>query len=1092
MKPLRFLFALWATTLVSATTAWTSTAADPAQNTALPNQIINPTPPADNIVRDAEGHVDYIVELNPDVPLSYPEALTQLSRFATYHKPRVVNAITDFESLYGFRAHSLTSWTLPTFSVFLDEDQAAELGADTRVKAMTPNRRGKFSITAVPDAGAVWSDSVSNPVQSWGKVAVNSGSIPSGGTSVVYVLDAGVGQHVDLNVVEWVNPNPSHTYMCGTRAGVPCTPAILPYVVGCYTHATAVAGIIGAKGIGVTGINPGVKVVSVVAPDSIDVTAGCLADPDPDHSSVMNGLDWIMSDIASNSRPSVVNLSAVVDSMPTLNGVIHSMTHPTTGAGAVFVQAAGNQYDDACNYAYNNGGAASASDGVLVVGAINNHGQPVVPFIKLYTPPIGFWKDAAALGYDSGSNYGPCVDIWAPGDGIYTTIANPSTVANQLGNTVYNTYGMGSGTSFSAPNVSGLASVLIEKSISPPSTPVAVETAIRTGAYALGSVDSANIAIKISTANPTHPSPANKPYGELILTTADTDPSTSATTTSVNGYKIDQNLHNFTGDAPGAFDAYYNMVVDFHLTGPSGCTVKRTLSSNNAIFNYIVNAGFSFATPSSQAWNLGSTSASTTWNVSSDCFPSGALVTSYTPSVTLSVADGGNFYQGQTGATYTLTVHNSGFHTQANSNVTVTEATPPGMMITSMTGQSGSGWTCSTITCNAICLPAAPKCTRFLAIPNGMDAPPITVTVNIAANAPGTITNAPTVSLVNPPVTVPASHITSISWATQNSLATPRVSHAAAITGPSSSQILVVGGFNNNTNVAYASAERYSPQTNQWTAAGTMQYARMYFTASSVGQRVYVTGGTAGVLTPAEIFDSQTGVWSLAAAPTVIRQGHSATVLSSGKIFVAGGYNATVSAEIYDPTANAWTSAGTPAISGYFNAATLLSDGRVLVTGGVNHSSPIADAEIYDPVAGTWSSVPGMVAPRYMHSATLLSSGKVLVAGGYGAFGNMASVEIYDPVSNSWAAGPSMIDARSGHTAALLPTSGKVLIAGDGGTDYSHNEIYDPSTSIWTSAPKFVTGRTNHTALLVNGKVYAAGGVTSAATPTGTVESYTP
>jgi len=758
----------------------------------------------------------------------------------------------------------------------------------------------------------------------------------------------------------------------------------------------------------------------------------------------------------------------------------------------VFVQAAGNQYDDACFYAYNNGGAASASDGVLVVGAINNHGQPVVPLINLYTPPIGFWKDAAALGYDSGSNYGPCVDIWAPGDGIYTTIANPSSVSNQLGNTIYNTYGMGSGTSFSAPNVSGLASVLIEKPANPPSPAVAVETAIRAGAYALGSVDNSNIAIKISTANPAHPSPASKPYGELILRTEDADPNTSPITTSVNGYRIDPDVHNFTGDAPGSFDAYYNMIVDFHLTGASGCTVKRTLSSNSAIFDYIVNAGFSFATPLNQAWNLGSTGTSTTWNVSSDCFPSGAAVTSYTPNVTLTVADGGNFYQGETGATYTLTVHNSGFHTQANSNVTVTQATPPGMMITSMAGQSGSGWICSTITCNTTCSPAAPKCTRALAIPNGMDAPPITVTVNIAANAPGTITNAPTVSLVNPPLTVPASHVTSISWATQHSLTTPRVSHAAAITGPSSSQILVVGGYNNNTNVAYASAELYSPQTNQWTAAGTMQNARMYFTASSVGQRVFVTGGTGGVLTPAEIFDSQTGVWSLAATPTVIRQGHSATVLSSGKIFVAGGYNATVSAEIYDPTANAWTSAGTPAISGYFNAATLLSDGRVLVTGGVNHSSPIADAEIYDPLAGTWSSVPSMSAARYLHTATHLSSGKVLVAGGYGASGNMASVEIYDSASNTWSAGPNMIDARSAHTATLLPTSGKVLIAGDGGADYSHNEIYDPSTSTWTSAPKFITGRANYAALLVNGKVYAAGGVTSAATPTGTVEGYTP
>ena len=100
---------------------------------------------------------------------------------------------------------------------------------------------------------------------------------------------------------------------------------------------------------------------------------------------------------------------------------------------------------------------------------------------------------------------------------------------------------------------------------------------------------------------------------------------------------------------------------------------------------------------------------------------------------TLSKTHVGTFTQGQTGATYTLTVTNSG--TAATSGtVTVTDTLPAGLSATSL---SGASWSCtlSTLTC-----------TRSDGLAAGSSYAPITLTVNVAASAPSTVTNSATVS----------------------------------------------------------------------------------------------------------------------------------------------------------------------------------------------------------------------------------------------------------------------------------------------------------------------------------------------------------
>ena len=103
------------------------------------------------------------------------------------------------------------------------------------------------------------------------------------------------------------------------------------------------------------------------------------------------------------------------------------------------------------------------------------------------------------------------------------------------------------------------------------------------------------------------------------------------------------------------------------------------------------------------------------------------------PNLPIAKRHTGNFTQGQNGATYTIVVSNSG-PGSTNGMVTVTDTIPAGLTAAAI---SGPGWTCTA--------PAGP-CNRSDALPAGSSYPPITVTVNVAANAPASVTNTPTVS----------------------------------------------------------------------------------------------------------------------------------------------------------------------------------------------------------------------------------------------------------------------------------------------------------------------------------------------------------
>jgi subtilisin family serine protease len=274
--------------------------------------------------------------------------------------------------------------------------------------------------------GAVWADApVGADTKPWGVQAVGGGVGSSNGGITVYVLDSGVNAHPDINLVE----------QASVQAGI--SP------IGCYGHGTHVAGIIGAKSGngGVVGVFPNVRIVSLSV-STTNEPGGC-ADV-PSSGNFRDGLEQIKQRIAASGRVAIINISANgVDFQPTgiIAPAILDVVTPTPSegyAGAFLTQSAGNDYSASCATSYTGAGS------VMVVGAIDDHGQRVVPLNQL----PGF----VSMPYASdeiGSNYGSCVSVWAPGSRILSTWTGGGYVPL-------------SGTSMAAPHVAGVAAYLAE------------------------------------------------------------------------------------------------------------------------------------------------------------------------------------------------------------------------------------------------------------------------------------------------------------------------------------------------------------------------------------------------------------------------------------------------------------------------------------------------------------------------------------------------------------------------------------------------------------------------------------------------------
>ena len=98
------------------------------------------------------------------------------------------------------------------------------------------------------------------------------------------------------------------------------------------------------------------------------------------------------------------------------------------------------------------------------------------------------------------------------------------------------------------------------------------------------------------------------------------------------------------------------------------------------------------------------------------------------PDMTLAKSHTGDFRQGDKGRTYSLVARNSG-NRAATGTVSVADTLPAGLTATAV---AGDGWDCTLATLT---------CTRSDALAAGESYPPIIVTVDVAADAPQSVTN---------------------------------------------------------------------------------------------------------------------------------------------------------------------------------------------------------------------------------------------------------------------------------------------------------------------------------------------------------------
>ncbi|VAX44432.1 Extracellular serine proteinase precursor [Acinetobacter calcoaceticus] len=183
----------------------------------------------------------------------------------------------------------------------------------------------------------------------------------------------------------------------------------------CNGHGTHVAGTVGGSAYGIA------KNVSLVPVRIL----GC--DGSGASSNVIAGLDWILKN---GKKPAVVNMSLGGDASASLDSAVENLFNN----GYVMVVAAGNSNTDACNSS-----PARVSKAITVAATDNT--------------------DTRA----NYSNYGSCVDIFAPGSQINSAWIGSNTATKVL-----------NGTSMATPHVAGVVAEMLQSA--PTATPQTIST----------------------------------------------------------------------------------------------------------------------------------------------------------------------------------------------------------------------------------------------------------------------------------------------------------------------------------------------------------------------------------------------------------------------------------------------------------------------------------------------------------------------------------------------------------------------------------------------------------------------------------------
>lgn len=289
-----------------------------------------------------------------------------------------------------------------------------------------------------------------------------------GGTGsgvTAYILDSGIRS--------------SHSEFGGRASGVFTSIQDGNGTGDCNGHGTHVAGTVGGATSGVA------KDVQLRAVRVLDCTGTGMV------SGIIAGVDWIT---ANGVKPAVVNASLSSAGSASFDLAVQN----SIAAGFTYTVAAGNGTTDACTI------SPARVPGVLTVGAT--------------TPTDSRW---------SSSNFGTCVDLFAPGNLIVS--------ASSIGD---NDFKSMSGTSMAAPHVAGAAALYLQThpSAAPSEVMSAVIGSSATNRLTDIGTGSPNRLLQISTSTPVNTAPIANFTVSCIELTCSVNGSSSSDDSQISQY----------------------------------------------------------------------------------------------------------------------------------------------------------------------------------------------------------------------------------------------------------------------------------------------------------------------------------------------------------------------------------------------------------------------------------------------------------------------------------------------------------------------------------------------------------------------------
>jgi subtilisin family serine protease len=416
-------------------------------------------------------------------------------------------AVSDLRGRYHFTPRRTWTHVLRGFIMIATSDEALRLAHDPSVLLVEQDARpDRMPQSATPSCNVSCTSNQAMPlntrafptspqsivcsspdpgslpacIDNWGLDRTDQAGLPRDGSYVysnngagvhVYVVDSGVlSTHREL------------AGKIGQGYNATCVGCNLDQVL-CNNHGTTVTSVIAGNTYGVARgvtIHP-VQILRYCTQAEIDYRGYpplnfCWEDANgldprvllPSVSTYVSAFNWVVQHHAANPGPAVLNLSGANDSTFVGSLSFINAAKAVISSGVSFVQAAGNQNDNACNYSVHQADPSYNIADAIVVGG--------------YTEIIdgglhnGRWADSTTScpTGDCGSNYGSCVDLWAPaqwviGAGRWYDGNNPPAGYCYL-----------TGTSLSAPHVTGAIARYLQNH--PTATPQQVKTALLNGA----------------------------------------------------------------------------------------------------------------------------------------------------------------------------------------------------------------------------------------------------------------------------------------------------------------------------------------------------------------------------------------------------------------------------------------------------------------------------------------------------------------------------------------------------------------------------------------------------------------------------------